>query len=91
MQGMSDITAPFLEVFPTWDPPTTANTEEGQQIVPSLPAGQSDVNTDWLVWACLSQLMRHIRGNFLSGMRKMREDISAVKASLRLGDPSLYR
>ena len=48
-------------------------------------------DTDEEVFVCFSQLMRHVRGNFLAGMHKIREDISTVRDLLIKQDASLHR
>ena len=77
VQGMSDLLAPFLDVFPI--------------IEHQEPDRSSPAESDWMAFACFSLLLRHVRGNFLTGMVKLREDLSCVSNVLAREDSSLIR
>ena len=93
-QGMSDLLAPFLEIFPSASDPAPLRPTGGEEHEPTPQAvvrSGGDLEADTMVFACFSQLMRHMRGNFLAGMRKVKEDMGAVRDVLSEEDPSLLR
>jgi hypothetical protein len=43
------------------------------------------------VFACFIQIMQHVRGNFLVGMQKIKEDMNTVRDMVMKHDDSLHR